>query len=61
MNEPIHLTTNTTAADVEGWDSVKHIEIILAAEIKFDIRLSSADLDSIYSVGDLVKIIGKYT
>jgi acyl carrier protein len=46
-----------TAADVDGWDSLRHVEIILAAEARFGIRLESAELEGLRGVADLVALI----
>jgi acyl carrier protein len=51
------LSPDTTAADVPGWDSFKHIEIILAVEEKFDIKFSTREVDGLNSVADLVRAV----
>lgn len=53
----VQLTDATTASDVEGWDSVAHINLIFAVEEEFGIRLSTADLSALNSVGDLARAI----
>ena len=41
MDEPsLALTESTTAADVEGWDSVTHVMMILAVEKKFSVKFT---------------------
>ncbi len=47
------LTTN----DVQGWDSFKQIEIILAVEEKYRIKFAARELDELYCVGDLARTI----
>lgn len=51
------VSPETTAADVPGWDSFKHIEIIMAIEMKFKIKLSTREVDGLNSVGDLVRAV----
>ena len=51
------LKPEYTAADVAGWDSFKHIEIIMAIEERFGIKFSTKDLDGMKSVGDLLNQI----
>ena len=51
------LRPNLSARDVEGWDSFKQIEIILATEARFGIKMTTRELDSLRSVGDLVRVI----
>jgi acyl carrier protein len=53
----IPLRPELTARDVEGWDSFKQIEIVMAVEERFAIRLTTRELDSLQSVGDLVRVV----
>lgn len=52
-DESIELTDETTAQEVDGWDSVAHISLIFAVEEEFGIKLSAGDLKKLDSVGDL--------
>ncbi len=56
-DDDIVLTPQTTAADIEGWDSFNHLNLIVATETKFGIRLNSAEIEALHSVGDLAAII----
>lgn len=53
----VALSPALTAKDVPGWDSFKQIEIIMAAEESFALRFSTRELDSLQSVGDLIRVI----
>lgn len=57
QDDEIVLMPETTAADVEGWDSLKNIQLILAVESAFSIRLSAAQAASLAQLGDLVSLI----
>ncbi|MBV8871038.1 MAG: acyl carrier protein [Acetobacteraceae bacterium] len=57
LRDDLELRPDLSAKDVEGWDSFKQIEIILAAEARFGIKMSTRELDSLRSVGDLVRVI----
>ncbi len=57
LRDDIVLTPATTARDIEGWDSFRQIEIIMAVEERFKIKLQTRDIDSLKSVGDLVAVI----
>jgi len=59
--EDLSVTPETTAADVPGWDSMKHIEITIAVEEKYAIRLKAREVDGMRTVGDLVAIIAGKT
>jgi acyl carrier protein len=55
--DTIVLTPETTAADIEGWDSFNHINLIVAVEAKFGIKFKTAELDELHNVGHLVTMI----
>ena len=57
MRDDIRLVPGTTAADVEGWDSFRMIEIIMAVEERFRIKLPTKALDALENVGDLVRAV----
>lgn len=57
LRDDIVLTPETTAQDVEGWDSFKMIEIVMAVESRFAIKVKSKELDQLESVGDLIRLI----
>jgi acyl carrier protein len=61
MREDIVLKPELSAKDVEGWDSFKQIEIILATEERFGIKFSTREVDSLQSVGDLVRLVSAKT
>ena len=53
-NESLQLTDATTAHDVERWDSLTHIHIIIALERKFGIRFTSREIQSWENVGEMI-------
>lgn len=57
MRDDLAVTATTTAKDVAGWDSFKQIEIIMAVEEHYGIKLHTRDLDQLASVGDLVRVV----
>ena len=61
MRDDLKLTPAMTAKDVQGWDSFKQIEIIMATEERYGIKFNTRELDSLLSVGDLVKTIAAKT
>lgn len=50
---------NTSASDIEGWDSFNHINLVLAIQAAFDIKFSSTELESMEKLGDIVALIQK--
>jgi acyl carrier protein len=52
-DEHIQLTETTSAQEVEGWDSLMHLQIIVAIEKHFKIKFSSKELFTWKHVGDM--------
>lgn len=58
LDQPdLKVSPMTTAADVEGWDSFNHINIILAVESRFGIKINTAEIEELHSVGTLVALV----
>ncbi len=57
MNFDLVLRPDLTANEVEGWNSYKMIEIIVAVESHFGLKVKSKELDNLENVGDLVTLI----
>jgi acyl carrier protein len=57
MREDLALKPDLTAKDVQGWDSFKQIEIIIAVEEKYGIKFHTRELDSLHNVGDLARVV----
>jgi acyl carrier protein len=58
LNDPsVKLKCETTARDVPNWDSLNHIEIIVAAEKHFQIRFNFAELQKFNNVGEMCESI----
>ncbi len=55
----IVLQRETTAADVDGWDSLAQINLIVAIEQAFKINFSFNDLKSLDTVGDMLDLIAR--
>ena len=56
-NEDIVLNDDTTADDVEEWDSLSHVQLIVAIEKTFGIKFTSNEILSWSNVGQLVDSI----
>jgi acyl carrier protein len=58
-DQDLTLKLTDTAADIKGWDSIKQVEIIIAAQEEFGVKLSSREVDGLANVGDLAAAIAK--
>lgn len=59
-NDSIKLKYETTARDVPEWDSLNHIELVLAVEKHFKIKFNFTELQKFKNVGEMCdNIIGK--
>ena len=56
-DDGIQPTETMTAEDVEGWDSLSHIRLIVSIEKQFGIKFNNAEIEGLRNVGDLVKTI----
>jgi len=51
------LTPGLTAKDVEGWDSLNHILLVVAVEQKFGIKFNTGEIDGLDNVGQFIDLI----
>lgn len=56
-DDTIVISLETTAKDIEEWDSANHINIIVATEALFGIRFKSAEIEELHNVGEFVALI----
>ena len=50
-----------TADDVDAWDSLSHINLMIAIELAFDIEFKQSEIQSFSNVGELIKGIKNKT
>jgi acyl carrier protein len=56
-DESIVIGADTTANDIDGWDSQAHVTLVVATEVHFRIRFRTAELEQLRNVGDFVRLI----
>ena len=56
-DEDIVIKAETTANDVEEWDSLTHIQLIVAIEKAFDVRFTSSEIQRWQNVGEMCEAI----
>ena len=56
-DEALVIRPDTTAKDVEGWESFNHINLIVALEEDFDVTFTTDEISCMANVGSLVTIL----
>jgi acyl carrier protein len=56
----LELHDSTTAADVEQWDSLSHIQFIIGVEQALGVRFRNAEIARLRCIGDLKTLAAKY-
>ncbi len=60
-DEELVVSGETTAADVEGWNSLMHINLVIAVEKCFGIKFKMEDFSAMKNVGAMAALIEKYS
>ena len=58
-DDTLVITENTTANDIEDWDSLEQINLLTAIEKKFNIKFKLADVRNLKNVGDLLDLVAR--
>lgn len=61
LGHAVQLRRETTAADVEGWDSIAHVMLVLASEREFGVRFESSEIANAANVGEFADLIATKT
>ena len=57
--EPVVLTPTLTAAEVEEWDSLMHISLVVSVEKAFKVKFRVGEVENTKNVGDFAKLISQ--
>ena len=55
----LDITEQTSAKDVDEWDSMTHIQLISTIEDRYKVRFALGELQSLKNVGDMIQLIQK--
>lgn len=55
----IVLTRNTTADDIDDWDSLTHMNLVIAVELRFKVKFALGELQTLKNVGDMLDLVNK--
>ncbi len=56
-DDTLEINDETTADDIEGWDSLEQINLLVAIEKQFNIKIGLADVSGLENVGAMVDLI----
>ncbi len=59
--DDLAIGPQTTAADIEEWDSLHHIRLMIAIERKFKIKFKNSEVEALTNVGDLIRTVQSKT
>ena len=55
--DDIRVNSELSAQDVDGWDSLTHIRLIITIERAFNVKFSTSEIGKLQNVGELVSLI----
>lgn len=55
--EDLVISRDTTAEDIEDWDSLTHMQLIVEIEKKYNIKFTTAEIKKAANVGEFIDII----
>ncbi len=58
-DDSLSLTMETTADDVEDWDSLMHINLIMTVEKEFGVKFALGEREDMKNIGEMVELIKK--
>ena len=59
-DDELEITNETTAADVEGWDSLAHLSIVHEIEVEFGIKFNIGEIQEFKNVGEMVDSVVRH-
>jgi acyl carrier protein len=60
-DEDLTICDSTSSDDIEDWDSLNHIALVLSIEKCFHIRFLTGEVQSLKNVGDMIKLLEEKT
>jgi len=56
-DDEIEIDRHTTANDIDGWDSMSHMTLLMAIEEDFEIEFEEWEVIDLSDVGELIDLI----
>ena len=57
MDDAIVVREDMTAGDVEAWDSLNNVRMLVGVEQAFGVKFGSLEVEELKNVGDLIKLV----
>lgn len=57
VDDDLEITSETSAEDIEEWDSLSYIRLIVAIERQMGIKFKNSEIEELKNVGELVAVI----
>jgi acyl carrier protein len=58
-DDDIVISRETTANDIEEWDSLTHINLVVAVEARFKVKFALGELQTLKNVGEMIDLVNK--
>lgn len=58
-DEEIEIERDTTAEDIDAWDSLTHVQLIVAVEKEFQVKFSTVEVMKMKNVGEFIDLIDR--
>jgi acyl carrier protein len=55
--DDLDLRDDLSAGDIEEWDSLSHVRLIVTVERQFKVKFSNSEIESLKNVGDLIRLV----
>ena len=56
-DETLIITDSTNSSDIEDWDSLEHIALVVSMEKKFNLKFDLKEVNKLANVGEMVDLI----
>lgn len=56
-DEELVIGPKTTAKDIEAWDSLSHVQLVVAVEKRFGVRFNLGEVVALENVGQMMDVI----
>lgn len=57
LDDDFELTPDTSADDIDEWDSLSHIRLVVAVERQFGVKFKNSEIEGLKNVGEFVSVI----